>query len=95
MDRCRARELGSGRVGTRPVMVGRKAGVGCTGFGRRSRLVAVVADRTDSPAADSPAGSFLAEVRSPVLVLESRTGWGGIDCIAGRIDCCRGQTCCR
>ena len=86
------RELDSGRVGSHPVKVVRKA-ADRTGFDRRSLVVVdVVADIADIPAAGSfPADSFLEVLRSLVLVLATRIGLGDTDCTAGRIDC-RDQT---
>jgi hypothetical protein len=85
------RELDSGRVGTHPVTVVRKA-ADRTGFDRYSLVAAVVADIADIPAADSlPADSFLGVLRSLVLVLATRIDYEDTDCTAGRIDC-RDQT---
>jgi hypothetical protein len=84
------REPDSGRVGSHPVMVDRRAAG--TGFGRRRLVLDVVADIAGNPAADSLlAGSFLEVVRSLVLALATRIDLGDIDCTAGRIGC-RDQT---
>jgi hypothetical protein len=72
MGRCMVRELDSGRVGSHPVRVVRKA-ADRTGFDRRSLVVDVVADIADIPAAGSfPADSFLGVLRSLVLALATR-----------------------
>jgi len=72
MGRCMARELDSGRVGSHPVMVVRKA-ADRTGFDRCNLVVDVVADIADIPAAGSlPADSFPEVLRSLVLVLATR-----------------------
>jgi len=72
MGRCMVQELDSGRVGSHPVMVVRKA-ADRTGFDRRSLAVDVVADIADIPAAGIlPADGFLEVLRNLVLVPASR-----------------------
>jgi hypothetical protein len=93
MGHCMVRELDSGRVGSHPVMVDRRAAD--TGFGRRRLVLDVVADIAGiagNPAAGSLlADSFLGVVRSLVLALATRIDWEDIGCTAGRIGC-RDQT---
>jgi len=72
MGRYKERALELGRVGIRLAKVDRRA-VGCTGFAHRSP-VAVVAGRTDIPAAGNFDRNFVEAVRSLVLAPASRTG---------------------